>query len=129
MTRARRLAGLPPPDDDLVIISNNKSSYSSKLAQPIKKIIVSKNLKSKKSSRISVTPTKVPPLIKKEDVMRSHQEVDYESNRNMKEKEKRDNDNSLNIDNEELKGTQNFQVPITPASKVFYFNYFNNSIT
>src|SRR4051812_9047530 len=125
MSRARRLAGLPPPKDEIVIISNNnKSSYSSKLVQPIKKIIVPKNLKSSKKSRISFTP-KVSPLAKKKDVIRSHQEVNYESNRNMKEKEaewKLDNDNSLNIDgiNEKPKvisQNQNFQVPITPASK------------
>lgn len=120
MSRARRLAGLPAPKDDIVVISNNKSSYSSKLVQPIKKITVPKNLKSSKKSRISFTP-----LIKKKDVMRSHQEADYESNRNMKEKEakwKLNDDNSLHINGinevpKVISQNQNFKVPITTASK------------
>ncbi|CAB4470225.1 GTP-binding protein Era [Rhizophagus irregularis] len=119
MSRARRLAGLPPKDD-IVITSNNKSSYSSKLIQPIKKkISVSKNLKSSKKSRISFTP-----LVKKKDVMRSHREADYESNRSMKEKEakwKLNNNNSLNINGinevpKMISQNQKFKFPITPAS-------------
>jgi hypothetical protein len=122
MSRARRLAGLAQPKDDIVTVSNNNSPYLSKLVQTVKKIMVPipKELKSSKKSRISFTP-KVSLLVKKKNVMRSQQEVDYESNRNMKEKET-NNDNSLSINgineiSKTISQNQNFQVPITPASK------------
>ncbi|RIA98820.1 P-loop containing nucleoside triphosphate hydrolase protein [Glomus cerebriforme] len=127
MSRARRLAGLPPPKDDLIIRSNDKSSSSLKLIQPIKRIIVPKNIKSSRKSssidsRIPLT-SKVLPLIKNDEkVEKVSKSNSYKSTRREQEMEQKgDNDNSLNIDglNEKSKVTLRnpiFQVPITPAN-------------
>jgi hypothetical protein len=138
MSRARRLAGLPPPKDDLIIESINKSSsISSKLTQPIKKVIVPKNIRpSRKSSRIESRislKSKMSPLIKKEDVTRSRKAVNFDDKVEEASKSKsyeRDNNNSLNVDNinkepEVASRKPIFQVPIKPVSKLISNNSFS----
>ncbi|CAI2161471.1 17269_t:CDS:2 [Funneliformis geosporum] len=106
MSRARRLAGLPPPNDDSIIIkSNNKRSSispSSKSIQPIKKIIVPKNLKSsRKLSRFEsrIQPTSNVALNKKSQQGIKEMDFDKGGEGGVKfSDDKSDMDNSMNVD-------------------------------
>ncbi|CAG8469921.1 14833_t:CDS:2 [Funneliformis caledonium] len=136
MSRARRLAGLPPPKVDSIIKSNNKRSSispsSSKSIQPIKKIIVPKNLKSSRKlsrfeSRIPLT-SNVEALNKKSQKGIKEMDFDNEDKSNLmnvddanKESntiKKSTSTSSLTSLPEVKSRIQIFQVPIKSASKL-----------
>ncbi|CAG8555867.1 16559_t:CDS:2 [Funneliformis mosseae] len=116
MSRARRLAGLPPPKDDSIIKSNKRSSISpssSKSIQPIKKIIVPKNLKS--SRKLSRFESRIP-LTSNED-KGNLMNVD-DANKESNTIKKSTSTSSLTSLPEVKSRIQIFQVPIKSASKL-----------